>query len=48
MVQPFATLFSDLCIVVNIAVDIRVAGNIIAAGLTRKRRVSPANAYPRI
>ena len=46
--HPFAVLFSDLCMVVNIAVDISTPGQIMLGGRTRYRRVRPANAYPRI
>lgn len=47
MLHPLAFLLAVLCIVENMAVDIRVPGQIIADGRTRNRLVSPANAYPR-
>lgn len=46
--QPFATLFSSPCSVVNIAVDIRVLGHIIDAGYTNHCLVKPAKVYPKI
>lgn len=42
MLQPFTVMFCDLCIVVNMAVDIKVDGQIMLAGLTRYLRVRPA------
>lgn len=42
--QLLAILFSDLCMVVNIAVDMRVPGQIILGGRTRYPLVNPAKA----
>jgi hypothetical protein len=44
MLHPLAFLLAVLCMVENMAVDIRVPGQIMAEGRTRKRLVKPANA----
>jgi len=42
------TVFSSLCIVVNMADDINILGRIMLLGRTRKQLVKPANISPEI